>query len=130
MRASLSPEAEADFEDIVLWSVEKFGADAAVRYTDLIFQALHDIEADPSRPGARHPDGLPSGVYTYHLSTSRDHVAGDRVKTPRHFVIYRIAAPLVEVLRILHDSRDLARHLPKSLAGARLPADKGRIVRR
>src|SRR5450432_1613276 len=33
-------------------------------------------------------------------------------KTPRHFVLYRLTTPFtVEVGRILHDNRDLARHL-------------------
>ena len=92
MRATLSPEAEADFESIVLWSQEKFGSDAATRCTDVIFQALQDVEADPCRPGARHQDGLPPDVYTYHLSKSRDHVDGDRVKAPRHLRLYRVVA--------------------------------------
>jgi toxin ParE1/3/4 len=51
----------------------------------------------------------------YHLSGSRDRVAGDRVKAPRHFLLYRIETGRVEVLRILHDSRDLAQHVPPAV---------------
>jgi toxin ParE1/3/4 len=36
-----------------------------------------------------------------------------RVKTPRHFLVYRLATPeCIEVGRVLHDSMDLTRHLP------------------
>jgi plasmid stabilization system protein ParE len=43
----------------------------------------------------------------------RNHVAGDTVKAPRHFVLYRFAGKAVEFARLLHDSRDLAQHLPE-----------------
>lgn len=110
--ARLSPQAEVDFDDILRWSRKQFGADAALRYAELIIQALRDLEADPARLGARPRDELPTGVCAYHLTMSRDHVAGDRVKAPRHFVLYRTTEQEISVLRILHDSRDLARHLP------------------
>ncbi len=96
------------------WSAEQFGAAAADRYETLIGRALTDVGEDPFRPGARQCPQLPDGVYTYHLETSRDRVSGDRVKAPRHFLLYRVVSLRVEVLRILHDSRDLAKHLPKA----------------
>ncbi len=46
------------------------------------------------------------------MSFSRDRVAGEKVRMPRHFVLYRYSSGAVEFARILHDSRDLARHLP------------------
>jgi toxin ParE1/3/4 len=109
--ARLSPEAEADFTDILDWSEATFGQGAALRYAELIIQALRDLQADPARPGAKQRPELPQGVFVYHLAGSRARVAGDRVKTPRHFVLYRVLAGRVEVLRLLHDSRDLARHV-------------------
>ena len=61
---------------------------------------------------------MPQGIYTYHLASSREHVrAAGGVKTPRHFLLYRAAAARVEVLRILHDSCDLAQHLQTPQAG-------------
>jgi toxin ParE1/3/4 len=87
-----------------------FGVAAAKRYDALIKQALRDIANDPQRPGTKQRPELP-GVYLYHLVASRDRLAGETVKTPRHFVVYRITDVLVEVVRVLHDSRDLARHL-------------------
>ena len=110
--ARLSPEAEADFIDILAWSRQEFGAVAASRYVELILQALTDLEANPVRPGAKQRPELPPGVMTYHLAGSRDRVAGQPVRSPRHFVLYRIREQTLDVLRFLHDARDLARHLP------------------
>jgi len=106
-RARLSPQAETDLDQILQWSEEQFGHGAALRYAELVIQALRDLEADPRRPGAKQRPELPQGIYTYHLVSSREHVAVTRVKAPRHFLLYRVIAARVEVLRILHDSRDL-----------------------
>lgn len=110
----LAATADRDFIEVMDWSAERFGAAAADRYATLIQQALIDLGGDPFRPGARQRSELPKDIYTYHLAGSRDRVHGDRVKAPRHFVLYRVLFTRVEVLRILHDSRDLERHLPES----------------
>ncbi len=80
----------------------------------LIRQALTDVGKDPFGPGTKQRPELPQSVHTYHLASSRDHVSGERVKTPRHFLLYRALSFRVEVLRILHDSRDLERHIQES----------------
>lgn len=109
---SLSSTADRDFLDIMDWSAEHFGTDTANRYEALIGQALIDLSDDPFRPGVKQRPELPQEIFIYHLAGSRDRVAGDRVKAPRHFLLYRIKPGRVEVLRILHDSRDLAQHVP------------------
>jgi toxin ParE1/3/4 len=89
-------------------------ASAALRYAELVVQALRGLEADPDRPAARTLPKLQPGLLLYQLASSRERVTGQRAKTPRHFILYRQRADAVlEVLRILHDSRDLARHLPQ-----------------
>ena len=110
----LAAPADRDFLEVMEWTVARFGAAAADRYETLIHQALTDVGEDPFRPGARQRRELPQDIYTYHLAGSRDRVKGDRVKAPRHFLLYRVLSFRVEVLRILHDSRDLERHLPES----------------
>jgi toxin ParE1/3/4 len=103
-----------DIGDIWMWTVERFGHVVALRYETLIGQAIADLADDPARPGAKErPDLLP-GIWLYHLAFSRSHVRGDQtVKSPRHFVIFRHLQPgSIEIIRILHDSRDLGRHLP------------------
>lgn len=109
----LSPAARQDIHDVLIWSLDKFGANAAARYRALLIQALRDLEVDPVRPGSRTRPELHESARTYHLALSRSSVKGQHVKTPRHFILYRIGSTSLEVARILHDSRDLARHLPE-----------------
>ena len=52
-KAVLSLQARSDLREILTWSQAKFGRDAALRYEDLIIQALRDIEADMERPGSQ-----------------------------------------------------------------------------
>ena len=108
----LSPGARQDIRDILLWSLDKFGFDAAGRYRTLLIQALRDLEADPTRPGSKARPELAEDARTYHLSFSRSSLQGKSVKAPRHFILYRIRPAGLEAARILHDSRDLERHLP------------------
>jgi toxin ParE1/3/4 len=116
-KAVLSPEARRDLREILKWSQVKFGRDAALRYEDLIIQALRDIETDLERPGSQERRELQKGVRTYHLSFSRERARTTLgvVQNPRHFLVYRRRDGLnvIDILRILHDGRDLARHLPK-----------------
>ena len=97
------------------WTRTKFGRDAALRYEDLIIQALSDIEADMEGPGSQDKSDVQKGVWSYHLSLSRERArtALGIVQNPRHFIIYRgrEGQSVIDVLRILHDGRDLQRHL-------------------
>jgi toxin ParE1/3/4 len=114
LRAGLSPEAQEDITEILVWSHEHFGASALERYEELIIQALRDLESDPRRPGTRERSDLLPGLRSYHLASSRDRVAGHRVKEPRHFILYRQPSDgILDIVRILHDSRDLGRHVPE-----------------
>lgn len=112
VKARLSLEAEADLEQILQWSEWHFGRGAAIRYAELVIQALEDLEADPRRANVRLLPELELDLCSYHLANSRNRVAGTRVETPRHFILYRRAGDVLDVIRILHDSRDPARHLP------------------
>lgn len=87
---------------------------ASLRYRALIRQALLDIKADPERLGSKpRPDLLVDGARTYHIVLSRTRSTGARVKEPRHFLLYRRREDGgIDVARVLHENRDLARHLP------------------
>ena len=98
-----------------MWSEGNFGAAAADRYALSISQALMDVQANPTRPGARARTELAPGAYIYHLKSSRHRVAGQAVKAPRHFILYRIIDGSIEFARLLRDSSDLSRHLPVGL---------------
>ena len=101
-----------DIQDILAWSEDQFGSTAADRYGSLIRQAIRDVVENPLRPGTKTRPDLAPNAYVYHLMFSHDLVTGRRVKTPRHFIVYRYADGPIEFARLLHDSRDLLRHLP------------------
>ena len=115
LRFHVSGPARRDIASIVKRSLQEFGEAASLRYSALIRQALFDIEADPERPGSKEwPEIMIQGARTYHLELSRSRVSGSRVKEPRHFLLYRRRDDgVIEVARILHDGRDLQRHLPE-----------------
>jgi toxin ParE1/3/4 len=111
------PAFRRDILEVIAWSTKQFGAPAAERYGRLIRQALHDISDEPTRPGAEARSDLAPYAYVYHLSFSRNRVVGKRVQEPRHFVLYRYQKAKVSFARLLHESRDLTRHVPPALLG-------------
>jgi len=119
----LTGPAKRDLSGLMEWTVQEFGERAALRYDTLIKQALKDIGVDPERPGSKEwPEIMIQGARTYHLEFSRSRVSGSRVKEPRHFLLYRRRDDgVIEVARILHDGRDLQRHLPEDYRGGAVP---------
>jgi toxin ParE1/3/4 len=112
-RIVLSRAARRDIVEVLKWSAEHFGERAAGRYQALLKQALRDIAADPECPGSQARPELATGVRAYHLRHSRDRVRSTLgiVRQPRHFVIYRRRDRILDIVRVLHDVRDLALHL-------------------
>ena len=114
-RLRLSDEAQGDVEAILAWTHGQFGEEIRLRYEELLVQAFLDLANDPARPGTLERPELAKGAFTYHLRHSRDRVSHSvgRIRKPRHFLLYRVAADgFLEIGRVLHDSMDLARHLP------------------
>jgi toxin ParE1/3/4 len=111
---TLSSQASADFTAIIRRSRREFGVEAAKRYDSLIRQAIEDVGREPLRPSSRPQPDIPiEGARTYHISLSRFRLSGRTVRNPRHILLYRcLDGNHVEIVRILHDSRDLGRHVP------------------
>ena len=76
----------------------------------MLTHAIQTLADGPHVAGSRQRDDIAEGLMTLHVAR-----AGRR---GRHFVLYRIARssepPGVDVLRLLHDSMDLARHVGSS----------------
>lgn len=106
------PDFRRDIQNALTWSEKPFGPAAADRNAALIRQTMRDLLENAVRRGAKMRPDLVPGAYVYHLMSSRDRVSGERVKSPRHFVLYRYTNGRIEFARLLHDSRDLERHLP------------------
>jgi toxin ParE1/3/4 len=109
---AVGEDARADIRHLLAWSEAKFGPAVRDGYEELLFAALSDIAADPHRLGVKERPDLGPGVRTWHLALSRDHVADNarRIATPRHIIVFRVVADIVQVARVLHEAMDLPRH--------------------
>lgn len=111
----LAPEAEADIDDILEWSVTQFGAAVRDGYEAPIDVAILSILDDPNRAGSHDRTDLGRGIRTLHLASSRDDVSQDvrRIASPRHFVVYRQVEGVIQVVRLLHEAMNLPeQHIP------------------
>ena len=109
----LTAAAEADFEEILRWTVDQFGEAQARIYAETISAALNDLAAGLTIVGARKRNDILKGIFTLHVAR--------KGRKGRHFVMFRVGrAPdreVIEVLRLLHDAMDLQRHLPTAEEG-------------
>ncbi len=104
-RIRLAAPAETDFRRIIGYTEEQFGARQAAVYRALIRDALVTLEHGPDIPGSVARDDIHAGLRTYHIAR--------RGKRARHFILYRAGdGHIIDVIRILHDAMDLARHVP------------------
>ena len=89
---------------------EHFGATQARRYAVTLTEAIEALRDGPRIAGARERNEIENGLMTLHVARGG--------RKGRHFVLYRIASPSeppgIDVLRLLHDSMDLARHVESS----------------
>lgn len=101
----LADQASQDVEDILDWTLEQFGPWQLESYTEVIHDALAALNAGPQLVDVRKRPELGDDVATLHVAR-RGHKG-------RHQVVFRIdeVGCLIEILRILHDSMDLQRHL-------------------
>lgn len=103
----LSASAEADFEQIIQWTIEQFGERQSLVYAETIKLALQAVSAGPEAIGVKARDEILKGLFSLHIAREG--------RKGRHFVMFRIAqrgaGDVIEVLRLLHDSMDLARHI-------------------
>ncbi|MGH7065743.1 MAG: type II toxin-antitoxin system RelE/ParE family toxin [Stellaceae bacterium] len=82
-KARLSGAAERDFLSILEWTSD-----------------------GPDLPGARRRIDIAPGVWSLHIARGG--------RRGRHLLLYRVAGEgTIEIIRILHDSMDPARHLPE-----------------
>lgn len=91
----LTPAAESDLEAIWVYTLERWGAEQADRYIDILTAAFAELAQSPKtapacdqiRPGYR------------------------RRSVERHMIYFRITAYGVAIVRVLHDRMDALRHL-------------------
>jgi toxin ParE1/3/4 len=103
----LTAAAELDYQGIVRWTKAQFGQTQAHGYAETVSKAIEALLDWPNVPGVRRRDDILKGLFALHVARSG--------RKGWHFVMFRVASdndpPAIEVLRILHDSMDLPRHL-------------------
>jgi toxin ParE1/3/4 len=100
----LTASAEADFQNIIAWTLQEFGDRQASIYGDTLTSAITALLGGPTIVGVKHRQEISKALFTLHVA--RDGRRG------RHFVLLRVnsGARRIEILRVLHDSMDLDRH--------------------
>jgi toxin ParE1/3/4 len=104
----ISAAADRDFEGILDWTTEHFGEIQARSYERMLTETLQSLRNGPTVRTARSLNK--PGQDILRLPVKR----GSR--RSRHIIFFRImnyGSRELEVLRILHDSMDFARHLSK-----------------
>lgn len=106
-RVRLTLQAESDFVEISSWTAENLGPLQTAYYAETVTLAIEALLGGPEIAGTKARDEIARGIRTLHVARQG--------RKGRHFVVFRAAeGRIVEVLRLLHDSMDMARHVPSS----------------
>ena len=98
----LTKDADADIDKIILWTEQHFGPHQAAKYHERIADGLEKLSRNPLGSPSKARDGFGREYRSLHLG-----------KRSRHILVFRIDGRRVVIVRILHDSMDLSRHLPE-----------------
>jgi toxin ParE1/3/4 len=105
-RVNLSVAAERDLFSILQWTGQIFGTKQALVYEETIAHAVTALAAGPKLPDSRTRDDISPGMWVLHIAR--------RGRKGRHLLVYyAVKDGEIIVVRILHDSMDLARHVPR-----------------
>ncbi len=100
----LSQDAETDFAEILIYTHDIFGDSQARTYQGVLADALATLSEGPTVLGSVALDDILPNLRSLHVAR--------RGRRGRHFILYRAAdGQTIEVLRILHDAMDIARHI-------------------
>ena len=100
----LGRQAESDYAEIAQWTAKTFGAGQAETYAETVSLAIQALREGPEIAGAKTRDDIGPGIRTLHVARHG--------RRGRHFVVFRIGGDQsIDVLRLLHDSMDLTRHI-------------------
>ncbi len=120
MDVIIAPSARSDIEKILAWTQETFGPQTSKRYGKLIATAIEQVADNPELVGSAGRPEIARDCRTYHLYFSRSSAgrAKDRIRQPRHFLLYRVTdTNILEISRDLHDSMELQANLPDEYRG-------------
>ena len=108
-RVVLGSEAEKDFVRILGDTRDIFGQRQEVIYETTILTAIADLDSGPEILGSVAREDLRPGIRSLHIARHG--------RRGRHVIVYRARHEnIIDVIRILHDAMDFARHIPPDLA--------------
>jgi toxin ParE1/3/4 len=103
-KVRLANAAERDIVQILQWTALHFGAVQAKTYGNTISMALCALAAGPEIAGVRKRDEIAPGLGSLHVARLG--------RKGRHPVLFRVGGEqTIDVVRVLHESMELARHL-------------------
>ena len=113
-RVRLAATAEYDIRNVLHWTHGRFGDAQAQIYGETLTRAIQPLTEGPYVMGSRRRDEIGEGLFTLHVARGR--------RKGRHLVLFRVGdkgtSRTIEVLRLLHDSMDLVRHVPAATDNA------------
>ena len=108
----LSRLARADLAHILATSALHWGTEARRRYAAMLVAGMRRVAAEPQGSTTQDRSELAKHVRSFHLRNVRADAPESRVRRPVHVLYYRAVRPgLVEIVRVLHERMDPARHL-------------------
>jgi toxin ParE1/3/4 len=102
----LSKRAHADYQDILTWAAEEFGELQASAYREVLSSAIDALADGPGVAGVKKRSDLGCSVLALHVAPGRN--------KGRHVIFFHVVpaqSHTIEVIRILHDALDFARHI-------------------
>jgi len=94
-----------DFTGILKYIAENFGSRQAAIYKTTLIEAISELANGPDLAGSVARDEILEGLRTIHIAR--------RGRRGRHLIMFRAVEDRIEIVRILHDAMDLARHIPR-----------------
>jgi len=97
--------SERDYLEVIQRSAQDFGPLQAEVYAQTLALALDALrENGPLTIGVKPREEIGAGIFTLHAARFK--------RKASHFLVFRVLEiRTIEVLRILHDRMDLARHI-------------------
>ena len=89
------PRARADLREVWNYTADRWSEDQADRYIGQLHRGMETIANDPRK--GRRCDNIRQGYLRYSVGA--------------HVLFFRIADGRIEIVRVLHQSMDFARHL-------------------
>ena len=104
-RVRMARQARRDLANILRHTLATFGHRQLEIYRITSDEALAALTEGPDILGSVARDAIVPGMRSLHIARNG--------RRGRHFVLYRTAdGRVIEVVRVLHDRMDLARHVP------------------